>query len=80
MDQISVPEGVGLVGLLAILVKNYLPAIKPLVVALLSKAGVAPVVDDVGAVVAYNALADRLTESTAKLVWSEIQPTTEAKP
>ncbi len=73
---------VGLSGLAAVLIKQYGPAIKALLASLLSKAGQSgtPDVDDVGAVLAYNAIRGRLTEGTAKTVWAEIEPKQEAKP
>lgn len=69
---------VGIVGILAIIAKQYWPAIKSLAIALFGK--VAPSiaadrgVNDLGCVAAFNTLRKRLTPETAKQVWSEIEP------
>jgi hypothetical protein len=78
MSEITIPEGVGLAGVIAILLRNHWPAIKMLAVSFLGKVAPSiaadPTADDVAHVMAYTTLIDRLSESTAATVWAEIQP------
>ena len=84
MEPISVPEGVGLAGVLAILFRNHWPAIKTLLTSLLGEVVPSlasdPTITDVGCVMAYGTIRPRLTEDTAATVWAEIQPAFEAEP
>lgn len=79
MDSITIQLG-ALLGTVAILLRNHAPTLKSILAAAASKysagggASVKSSVDDLGCVVAFNALRDRLTDETATKVWAEIEP------
>ncbi|MCK9356375.1 MAG: hypothetical protein M0R22_04395 [Dehalococcoidia bacterium] len=71
MENLTATEGVGIVGLLAILAKQYGPAIVATIGGLFS--GVTEV-SDAQSVAAFNTIRPRLKPSTAATVWAEIEP------
>jgi hypothetical protein len=79
MESITIQLG-ALLGTAAILLRNHATALKSILAAAASRysavggASVKSSVDDLGCVVAFNALRGRLSAETAKTVWAEIQP------
>jgi hypothetical protein len=80
MESITIQLG-ALLGTAAILLRNHAPTLKSILAAAVSKysagssaASVVSSVDDIGCVVAFNALRGRLSAETAKTVWAEIEP------
>ena len=65
---------IGVVGVLAILLKQHWPAIKSLAIGLFSRAVSDPTITNVGCVAAYQTIRPRLTPETARTVWAEIEP------